>query len=63
VARNYKPYALSTPVDLSRSANHQAVIANLQAGDKVKLVIAARYWAGSCVTEVSAPLEISLPQP
>lgn len=63
MARNYKPYALSTPVDLSRSANHQAVITNLQAGDNVKLVIAARYWTGGCVTEVSAPLEVALPQP
>lgn len=63
VARNYKPYALSTPVDLSRLTDHQAVIANLQAGDKVKGVIAARYWAGSCVTEVSAPWEVVLPKP
>ncbi|MGB9872694.1 MAG: hypothetical protein ACPLYD_13655, partial [Anaerolineae bacterium] len=54
-------YDYATPVDVTPVTHHRAVIGGLQNGQTVRFVVLSRRLSdGACVTEVSAPIEVTI---
>ena len=57
-------FTYATPLDVTPVTHHRAVIAGLQDGQTVRFVaLSRRLLDGSCVTEVSAPIEVTVHVP
>lgn len=59
-APNYT-YTYATPLDLTPAMHHKVIIGNLKNGQVVRfIVLSRRPYGGACITEVSAPMEVTI---